>query len=80
MSPTNPVLLGLALNFSVFYYEIMDQPNTACTLAKKAFDEAVAHMEELQEEHYKEATLIMQVREFDAWCLGMHGAENAFGF
>lgn len=33
---THPIRLGLALNFSVFYYEIFGDPNKACELAKKA--------------------------------------------
>ncbi len=32
---TNPIRLGLALNFSVFYYEVMNQPEKACSLAKQ---------------------------------------------
>lgn len=32
---TNPIRLGLALNFSVFYYEVMSQPEKACSLAKQ---------------------------------------------
>lgn len=35
MQPTHPIRLGLALNFSVFYYEIMNAPDRACHLAKQ---------------------------------------------
>lgn len=35
MQPTHPIRLGLALNFSVFYYEILNSPEQACELAKK---------------------------------------------
>lgn len=34
MQPTHPIRLGLALNFSVFYYEILNSPEQACSLAK----------------------------------------------
>ncbi|KAJ0138846.1 Uncharacterized protein HZ326_18183, partial [Fusarium oxysporum f. sp. albedinis] len=36
------IRLGLALNFSVFYYEILNAPDQACHLAKQAFDDAIA--------------------------------------
>jgi hypothetical protein len=35
MAPTHPIRLGLALNYSVFHYEIMNKPQEACKLAKK---------------------------------------------
>lgn len=35
MQPTHPIRLGLALNFSVFYYEILNTPEQACSLAKQ---------------------------------------------
>uniref|UniRef100_A0A8C6RVP4 14-3-3 domain-containing protein n=1 Tax=Nannospalax galili TaxID=1026970 RepID=A0A8C6RVP4_NANGA len=54
MQPTHPVRLGLALNFCVFHYEILNSPEKACSLAKTAFDEAIAELDTLSEESYKD--------------------------
>nr|XP_048310123.1 LOW QUALITY PROTEIN: protein mono-ADP-ribosyltransferase PARP14-like [Myodes glareolus] len=61
MKPTHPICLGLTLNFSVFYYEILNNPKLACTLAKTAFDEAIAELDTLKEDSYKDSTHIMQL-------------------
>jgi len=61
LPPTHPIRLGLALNFSVFHYEIMNKPQQACHMAKQAFDEAIAELDSLGEESYKDSTLIMQL-------------------
>jgi len=58
---TNPIRLGLALNFSVFHYEICDQKQEASTLAKEAFDTAIDHLDTLGDDEYKDSTLIMQL-------------------
>lgn len=61
LSSTHPIRLGLALNFSVFYYEIFEEPDKACEIAKSAFDDAIAELDSLPEDSYKDATLIMQL-------------------
>lgn len=61
LEATHAIRLGLALNFSVFYYEILNSPPQACKLAKQAFDEAIANLDSLNEDSYKDSTLIMQL-------------------
>lgn len=61
LSPTHPIRLGLALNYSVFMYEVQNKPDNACQLAKSAFDDAIAELDTLDEESYKDSTLIMQL-------------------
>eukprot|EP01071_Lankesteria_metandrocarpae_P015460 Lankesteria_metandrocarpae@DN969_c0_g1_i1.p1 len=58
---THPIRLGLALNFSVFYYEIVGKPEQACALAQQAFDEAMAELDNVAEDSYRDSTLIMQL-------------------
>ena len=57
----NPVRLGLALNYSVFCYEIRGNPKEACQVAKSALDEAASGLQALEEDQYKDTTYIMQM-------------------
>lgn len=61
LKTTHPIRLGLALNFSVFYYEVKNDPQKACDLAKKSFDNAIADIEDIQEDYYRDSTTIMQL-------------------
>ncbi|VDD96727.1 unnamed protein product [Enterobius vermicularis] len=81
LATTHPVRLGLALNYSVFFYEISSSPDRACQLAQQltelermlgtdwtlgkkhrgAFDDAIAELDTLNEDSYKDSTLIMQL-------------------
>jgi len=61
LPPTNPIRLGLALNYSVCMYEIQKDPTKACALAKQAFDDAISKLDQLDEGSYKDSTLIMQL-------------------
>jgi len=61
LEATHPTRLGLALNFSVCHYEILEQKDEACKLAKEAFDEAIEKLDSLNDSSYKDSTLIMQL-------------------
>jgi len=78
MQPTHPIRLGLALNFSVFYYEILNSPERACHLAKQAFDDAIAELDSLNEDSYKDSTLIMQLLRdnLTLWTSDAHGDDE----
>merc|ERR1712241_923436 len=58
---THPIRLGLALNYSVFMYEVLSQPDQACTMARTAFEDAIAELDNVAEDSYKDSTLIMQL-------------------
>lgn len=79
LPPTHPIRLGLALNFSVFYYEILNAPEDACDLAKQAFDDAIAELDTLNEDQsqsYKDSTLIMQLLRDNLTLWTMDAPEN----
>ena len=82
LPPTHPIRLGLALNFSVFYYEILNSPERACRLAKAAFDEAITELDSLEEDCYKDSTLIMQLLRdnLTLWTSDMQGTEEGESF
>jgi len=61
LKTTHPIRLGLALNYSVFHYEVKNDPSQACQLAKRAFDDAIADIDQIEEDQYKDATTIMQL-------------------
>jgi hypothetical protein len=61
LKSTHPIRLGLALNYSVFYYEILNSPDHACKLAKAAFDNAIADLDGLEEDEYRDSATIMQL-------------------
>ena len=61
ISPTHPIRLGFALNYSVFLYEVLENREDACKMAKTAFDNAISELDNLPEEKYKDSTQIMQL-------------------
>lgn len=57
----NSIRLGLALNFSVFYYEIKLLKEEACQIAKNAFEEAIKIVDDLEKVNAKDTLLIIQL-------------------
>jgi len=61
LAVTHPIRLGLALNYSVFQYEGLSSPDEACKMARAAFEDAIAELDNVAEDSYKDSTLIMQL-------------------
>merc|ERR1712043_24924 len=61
LAVTHPIRLGLALNFSVFQYEVLNKPEDACKMARTAFEDAIAELDNVAEDSYKDSTLIVQL-------------------
>merc|ERR1712228_441187 len=61
LAVTHPIRLGLALNFSVLQYEVLQNPDEACKMARTAFEDAIAELDNVAEDSYKDSTLIMQL-------------------
>merc|ERR1712146_281616 len=49
LNPCNPIRLGLALNYSVFHYEVMNDHKKACTVDEETFRDAKSIIELLKE-------------------------------
>lgn len=45
----------------MFYYEILNSPEVACRIAKQAFDNAIADLDCLEEDEYRDSATIMQL-------------------
>jgi len=61
LAATNPLRLGLALNFSVFHYEVLNNSDEACKMARIAFEDAIAELDRVDDSSYKDTTLIMSL-------------------
>ena len=61
LNPCNPIRLGLALNYSVFYYEVMNQHGKACELGEQALTEALEKIDDVDEETFRDAKSIIEL-------------------
>jgi len=61
LNACNPIRLGLALNFSVFYYEVMNDHKRACELGESALTEALEKIDDVDEEMFRDAKSIIEL-------------------
>ena len=61
MNACNPIRLGLALNFSVFHYEVMNDHKKACELGELALTEALEKIDDVDEETFRDAKSIIEL-------------------
>ena len=78
LPPCNPIKLGLALNFSVFHYEVMKNHKAACELADQALQEALDKIDELEEDDFRDAKSIIELlkENLTLWKEEEEGGEN----
>merc|ERR1712013_651057 len=77
LAVTHPIRLGLALNYSVFQYEVLSNPDEACKMARTAFEDAIAELDNVAEDSYKDSTLIMQLLRDNLTLWTSDGEDNA---
>merc|ERR1712151_745602 len=78
LAVTHPIRLGLALNYSVFQYEVLSNPDEACKMARTAFEDAIAELDNVAKDSYKDSTLIMQLLRdnLTLWTSDQEGGEE----
>tara|TARA_B110000285_G_scaffold225168_1_gene283005 strand:+ start:158 stop:877 length:720 start_codon:yes stop_codon:yes gene_type:complete len=61
LNACNPIRLGLALNFSVFHYEVMNDHKKACELGESALSDALEKIDDVDEETFRDAKSIIEL-------------------
>ena len=61
LSACNAIRLGLALNFSVFYYEVMTDLKKAIELGEKALQDAIEKLDDCDEDTFRDAQSIIEL-------------------
>ena len=61
LNACNPIRLGLALNFSVFHYEVMNNHAQACDLGEKALSDALEKIDDVDEDMFRDAKSIIEL-------------------
>ena len=79
LKPYNSNKLGLALNFSVFYYELKNDSSKACSIAEEALNGARDEIDNMDNEEARDALSIIELlkENLDLWKEEEGGDDNA---
>ena len=77
LNACNPIKLGLALNFSVFYYEVIKDHKKACELGEVALSEALEKIDDVDEETFRDAKSIIELLKENLSLWKEEGEDNA---
>ncbi|VVT50986.1 uncharacterized protein SAPINGB_P002946 [Magnusiomyces paraingens] len=61
LSPTDPTRLGVAINFSVFYHEVIKSTKKSCEIAQQAFNSAFEALDTLTEDNNQKTIASMEI-------------------
>lgn len=59
LSPTSPIRLALASNFSAFQWDIVNDYQAAITLARTTFNTAIEGLDYLTEDDYRDSVMVL---------------------
>lgn len=78
LKPSHPTRLGLALNYSVFLYELMDDVSSAIQIARESSELAINEIETLDDvTHSLVTNLLFQLRDnLSEWNQEWEALEN----
>lgn len=81
LSVNHPLRLQIAMNFSSFLMDVQNRQEEACKLARTAFEDSIAELDNLSEDSYKESTLHMQLLRdsLTAWTADAESDSDADG-
>jgi 14-3-3 protein epsilon len=73
----NSTRVGLCLNMAVFYYEVKGDKKKGCQIAKKAFEESMKYLDDLEKFKTKDVLLLIQLlkENFIFWSSEMNDEE-----
>lgn len=61
LQAAHPIRLRLALNFSLFYHEVLDKQDQAVRVAQQALDNAHVALDELSQKDKNDSMLVIQL-------------------